>query len=79
MEREDVIVIFEILTHTTYDTDNEKHVKCVDALMRYHNDADVKENLKSLTIGRIREDYSEDYPKYILRMIDQIKKRVKFV
>lgn len=72
-------VEFELLTKIQYDETNPLHVSVIDDMVSYRESQKGNEGLKSLSLSGVTESYKYDYPKNVMRILKELKKRVQFL
>lgn len=77
--KEKCIAEFEFLTKIQYDEVNLIHASVVDDMMAYKLSQKDNEGLNSLSLGGVNESYRNDYPKNIMRIISNLRKRVQIL
>lgn len=72
-------IIFENYTNRIYDENNKTHKVCVEEMAKCHKNREHNEGLTSFSGSGISESYESSYPKYILTMLDKLKKKVRLL
>lgn len=72
-------VIFEAYTRISYDGRKTNHKICVQEMAKCHKNREHNEGLTSMSASGISESYESLYPKYIITMLNSLKKKVRLL
>ena len=70
---------FILITRQDYDETNPVHVSIVEDMVKFRDNQIDNLGLTSIALNGISESYAIDYPAYILRQLNTLKKRVIFL
>lgn len=77
--QEKCIAEFEFLTRLRYEETDPLHISVVEDMIAYRTSQKGNEGLNSLSLGGVSETYKNDYPITVMRIIKDLKKRVKIL
>lgn len=72
--QEKAISYFEMYSNLTYEEANLKHRTIVDDIAKFITNTTNNTGLQSISLNGINESYLTQFPDYILKAIDTIKK-----
>ena len=76
---EQAIALFELYTSLTYDPSNSKHKVLVTNIGQFMSNTSENTGLNSISLNGITESYMSNLPDYILKGLDKLAKKVKFL
>jgi hypothetical protein len=72
-------VIFKAITNVEFDNTNNLHSSIVEEMAKCHKNMKNNEGIASISISGISTTYNTFYPFYIIKMLDRVRKRVRFL
>lgn len=73
------IIEFEAITNLTYDKENPLHVLITSLMEQENKVREGNEGVSSINLNGISENYIDNYSKRVCRLLDSVRRRVRFL